>query len=144
MIYPNIKCIIGKTSTIYMREVVKGFIKVLVEGVDAKTRQHDLSCSDRNWTEKGHHFWGRLAELRGWPPGWISWSFTFDNELLTDEVVMVKGEGGTSSVPKPNGRHFLWTLAEHRRWPQAGTAGLPNLMMNWWLIIIMMSLSLIW
>ena len=28
---------------------------------------------------------GRLAELRGWPPGWISWSCKHVDELMTDD-----------------------------------------------------------
>ena len=35
----------------------------------------------------GRHFLGRLYQLRGWPPGWHSWTSELDDMLMTGEVI---------------------------------------------------------
>ena len=38
----------------------------------------------------GRHFLGRLYQLRGWPPGWHSWTSELDDMLMTDDIASSK------------------------------------------------------
>ena len=35
----------------------------------------------------GRHFLGRLYQLRGWPPGWHSWTSELDEMFMTGTTI---------------------------------------------------------
>ena len=47
----------------------------------------------------GRHFLGRLYQLRGWPPGWHSWTSELDDMLMTDILFKYIGQTQPDSGP---------------------------------------------
>ena len=78
-------------------------------------------------------FWGRLAQLRGWPPGWLSWtSELWLDERVTDENECLKAKmehllDQKEKVAPSGGR-----LAQHRGWPPGWLSWTSELMVMKW------------